>query len=222
MSSEATGLSRKDRILVRVISLAGATLVLLLGLSWRVRECHHEHVEKLHEAGRPALFAFWHGELLSLTYVCRRRRIHVLTSLHRDGEIISQVIEALGFGAIRGSSSRGSVGALLTMIKRAGEGFDLGVTPDGPRGPAESVKRGVFYLSEKSGAAVVPIAVAASRARRLSSWDSFMIPLPFSRVAVVYGEPLTWDESDPFDRKVALLKSALDRAHSEATGLVER
>ena len=222
MSSEPKGLSKKDRILVRVVSRLGAVLVLLLGLSWRVEERHRERVNALHEAGRPAIFTFWHGELLSLTYVCRRRKIQVLTSLHRDGEIISQVIEALGFGAVRGSSSRGSVGALLTMIKKAGEGFDLGVTPDGPRGPAESVKRGVFYLSEKSGAAIVPIAVAASRAKLLSSWDSFMIPLPFSRVAVVYGEPLTWDESDPFEDKVALLKSALDRAHSEAAGLVER
>ena len=222
MSSEPTGLSRKDRIFVRVVSGAGAVLVLLLGLSWRVEERHLERVDALHREGRPVLFTFWHGVLLSLTYVCRRRDIQVLTSLHRDGEIISQVIEALGFGAVRGSSSRGSVGALLTMIRKAGEGFDLGVTPDGPRGPAESVKEGVFYLSEKSGAAIVPTAVAASRARRLSSWDRFMIPLPFSRVVVVYGEPLTWDESDPFEEKVALLKAGLDGARSEAVGLAER
>ena len=108
------------------------------------------------------------------------------------------------------------------MLARAVEGLDLAVTPDGPRGPAERIKRGVFYLAEKSGGKLVPVGVAAARAKRISSWDSFMVPLPFSRVAVVYGEPLEWDESATFEEKAALLEAALGRLNREAAEAVAR
>jgi lysophospholipid acyltransferase (LPLAT)-like uncharacterized protein len=222
MSAKRSGPSLRDRIYVGVAGRLGPLLVLLLGATWRAEEIHYERVEAIHESGRPALFAFWHGVLLPLTYVCRRRRIQVLTSLHRDGEVISRVIEALGFGAVRGSSSRGSARALVAMMARGAEGLDIAVTPDGPRGPARSVKRGVFYLAEKSGARLVPVGVGASRVRRLSSWDGFMIPLPFSRVSVVYGEPLVWDESDAFETKSALFEAAIDRANAEAEEAARR
>jgi hypothetical protein len=217
MSATRGGPSLRDRIYV-----GGPLLVLLLGATWRAEEIHYERVEAVHESGRPALFAFWHGVLLPLTYICRRRRIQVLTSLHRDGEVISRVIEALGFEAVRGSSSRGSARGLVSMIARGVEGLDIAVTPDGPRGPARSVKRGVFYLAEKSGARLVPVGVGASRAWRLSSWDGFMIPQPFSRVSVVYGEPLAWDESDAFETKSALFEAAIDRANAEAEEAARR
>jgi len=140
--------------------------------------------------------------------------------MHRDGELISRVIAALGFGVIRGSSTRGSVRGLIKLIAKGRDGLDLGITPDGPKGPAESIKRGVFYVTEKSGARLVPIGVAVARAKLLSSWDSFMIPLPFTRVAVVYGEPLEWDESAPFEEKAALLEAALGRVNKEAAEAV--
>jgi len=209
-----------DRVLVGVVGCAGPVLVRLLGSTWRSTEIHGERVERVHELGRPVVLAFWHGALLSLTYVDRGRNIQVLTSMHRDGELISRVIAALGFGVVRGSSTRGSVRGLLKLIAKGRDGFDLGITPDGPKGPAESIKRGVFYVAEKSGARLVPIGVAAARAKRLSSWDSFMIPLPFTRVAVVYGEPLQWDESAPFEEKAVLLEAALGRVNEEAAEAV--
>jgi lysophospholipid acyltransferase (LPLAT)-like uncharacterized protein len=222
MSGERGKPTLKERFLLGAAGRLGPLLVLLLGATWRIEEIHYERVEAIHESGRPAVFAFWHGVLLPLTYVCRRRNIQVLTSLHRDGEAISRVIEALGFGAVRGSSSRGSARGLVRMISRGAEGLDLAVTPDGPRGPARSVKRGVFYLAEKSGGRLVPVGVGASRAKRLSSWDSFMIPLPFSRVAVVYGEPLVWCESDEFETRSSLFRAAAEAANAEAAEAAAR
>jgi lysophospholipid acyltransferase (LPLAT)-like uncharacterized protein len=163
--------------------------VRLLGSTWRSTEIHIERVERVHESGRPALLAFWHGTLLPLEYICRDRNIQ----------------------ALRG---------LLRMLARAVEGFDLTIATDGPKGPPGRVKRGIFYLAEKSGGKVIPVGAAAARAKRLSSWDSFMIPLPFTRVAVVYGEPLEWDESAPFEEKAALLEAALGRVNKEATEAV--
>ncbi len=211
-----------DRILVGFVGCAGPVLVRLLGSTWRSTEIHRERIERVHESGRPVVLAFWHGALLPLTFIDRGRNIQVLTSMHRDGELISRVIAALGFGVVRGSSTRGSVRGLIKLIAKGRDGLDLGITPDGPKGPAESIKRGVFYVTERSGARLVPLGVAAARAKRLSSWDSFMVPLPFSRVAVVYGEPLEWDESAPFEEKAALLEAALGRVNEEAAEAVAR
>jgi len=213
-------LSAWDRFVVGAAGRLGPLFLHLLGSTWRTRELHFDRAEGVHESGRPVVFAFWHGVLLPLEYVCRNRNIQVLSSLHRDGEISARLMTALGYGVVRGSSTRGSARGLLRMLARAVEGLDLAVTPDGPTGPAESVKRGVFYLAEKSGGKLIPVGAAASRGRRLSSWDRFLIPLPFARVSVVYGEPLEWDESAPFEEKATLLKSALDRINREASEAV--
>jgi lysophospholipid acyltransferase (LPLAT)-like uncharacterized protein len=205
-----------DRLIVSLAGWLGPIVVLLLGSTWRVREIRTERVENAHGEGRPAVYVFWHGVLLPLTYTHRRRNIQVLTSLHRDGEIISRILLGLGFGVLRGSSTRGSARGLMQMLSRALNGLDVAITPDGPTGPARSVKRGVFYVTEKSGGALFPVGVAASRVKHLGSWDSFAIPLPFSRVVVVYEGPLRWDESAPFEDKASLLKDALARANEEA------
>ena len=222
MSPRRPGLSVWGRILVGFVGRIGPAMLRLLGSSWRAAEIHVERVERVHELGRPAVFAFWHGVLLPLEYICRGRNIQVLSSWHRDGEISARLMTAMGYGVVRGSPTRGSARGLLRMLARAVEGLDLAVTPDGPRGPAERVKRGVFYLAEKSGGKLVPVGVAAARAKRMSSWDSFMVPLPFSRVAVVYGEPLEWDESATFEEKAALLEAALGRLNREAAEAVAR
>ena len=216
MSAGRARLSPWDRVLVDVVGRLGPLLLLLLGSTWRAAEVRYERVEEVHESGRAVVFAFWHGVLLPLEFVCRGRNIQVLSSWHRDGEMSARLMTALGYGVVRGSSSRGSARGLMRMLARAVEGLDLAITPDGPTGPAGSVKRGIFYLAEKSGGSLVPVGVGAARARRLSSWDRFLIPLPFSRVAVVYGEPLTWDESAPFEEKAAMLKAAIDRLNVEA------
>ena len=222
MSPARTKLSVGDSVLVASVGLIGPALVRLLGSTWRATEIHVERVARVHESGRPVVFAFWHGVLLPLEYICRGRGIQVLSSLHRDGEMIARVMTAMGYGVVRGSSTRGAARGLLRMLARAVEGHDLAITPDGPKGPARRVKRGIFYLAEKSGGVLVPVGVGAARAKRLSSWDSFLVPLPFSRVAVVYGEPLEWDESAPFEEKAALLEVALGRVNEEAREAVAR
>ncbi len=216
LSRRRAGLSLWDRVLVGAVGRLGPLLLMLLGSTWRVAELHTERVDEVHATGRAVVFAFWHGVLLPLEFICRDRNIQVLSSWHRDGEMSARLMTALGYGVVRGSSTRGSARGLLRMLARAVEGFDLAVTPDGPKGPARSVKRGIFYLAERSGGRLIPVGVGASRAGRLSSWDSFMVPLPFSRVTVVYGEPLAWDASAPFDEKAATLKAAIERLSAEA------
>jgi len=115
--------------------------------------------------------------------------IAVLVSRHRDGELITQVIEKLGFVAARGSSTRGGEAGVRGMLAWAGQDRHLALTPDGPRGPAEQMKPGALYLAERTGRRMVPIGVAARPVRALRSWDRFRVPWPFARVLVSHGAP---------------------------------
>src|SRR5262249_9356731 len=139
--------------------------------------------------GARCIFAFWHSRLLPLAFTHRDRGIAVLVSRHRDGEIITRVIERMGFVAGRGSSTRGGEEGVRDMIEWAARAHLLAIPPDGPRGPAEIVKPGLVYLASRTGRPVVPVVATARPAWRLRSWDGFRVPRPFARVTVTYGAP---------------------------------
>jgi lysophospholipid acyltransferase (LPLAT)-like uncharacterized protein len=169
---------------------AGTGLVLALGVTWRlVRVRLHERDALLHR-GERCIFACWHARLLPLAYTHRHRSIAVLSSRHADGELIARIITRLGFLTGRGSSTRGGEEGVRAMLQHAEAGRLLGLTPDGPRGPAERVKPGLVYLASRTGFPVIPIATAARRSWKLASWDRLRIPHPFARVVVAYGAPI--------------------------------
>ena len=161
-----------------------------LGSTWRLQHAGMEEQDRRIAEGEGCIFAFWHSGLLSLTYAHRDRGAGVLVSRHRDGELISRVVQRLGFRTARGSSTRGGAEGLREMIAFADRGHILAFTPDGPRGPAERVKPGLVYLASRTGRPVVPAASAAGAEWRLNSWDGFRVPKPFARVIVGYGPPV--------------------------------
>lgn len=196
MGDERAGGSRLREAL---IAGAGVWLVRLLGWTWRIRVTHDEQLRALRAAKKPVIFALWHGTLLPLLYFHRRQGIAVLISEHADGEIIARVAMHLGYRTVRGSTSRGAARALLGLVRVIGEGNDLAITPDGPRGPAKSVAPGTLVVAQRSGAPILPIAMQASSAWRLKSWDSFIIPKPFARVHVSYGDLVYIERADVRD-----------------------
>jgi lysophospholipid acyltransferase (LPLAT)-like uncharacterized protein len=135
------------------------------------------------------IYAFWHENLLLPAYQYGRRNIHVLISQHADGELIAEACKHLGFRLVRGSTTRGGVEALRLMKKLANVGH-LGITPDGPRGPRRKVQVGAIYLAARTGLPIVPIGFAFARAWRMSSWDRFALPLPYSHAVCVTGTPI--------------------------------
>jgi lysophospholipid acyltransferase (LPLAT)-like uncharacterized protein len=145
---------------------------------------------RLRASGQPFVFAFWHGQMLPLLYQHRGEGVAVLISEHGDGEIIAQIALGLGYGTVRGSTSRGATRALVEMARAIDAGSELAITPDGPRGPARSVASGVLAVAHRSGAPIVPIGVWARRGWHLKSWDRFLIPRPFTRVQIAYGDPI--------------------------------
>jgi lysophospholipid acyltransferase (LPLAT)-like uncharacterized protein len=175
---------------MRVVAPLGAGLVRLLGATWRLDRTGIAGYDAEIAKGERCIFAFWHSRLLALTFTHRARGVAVLVSRHQDGELITRVIDRLGFVTARGSSTRGGEEGLREMIEWARRDYLLAIAPDGPRGPAEQVKSGLVYLASRTGLPVVPAAAAASPAWRLKSWDGFRIPAPFARVVVAYAPPI--------------------------------
>lgn len=151
------------------------------------------HFDKSKVSLVPTVFVFWHGELMMLIFGYKDYRqttaIDAIISEHSDGEIISRIIKLFRGGSIRGSSSRGAIKALKAAFTSLKLGRDLGITPDGPRGPRHSVAAGVVAIAQKTNTPIVTMNVKASRAWRLKSWDSFAIPKPFSRLDFYYSDP---------------------------------
>jgi lysophospholipid acyltransferase (LPLAT)-like uncharacterized protein len=182
--------SRRKRIEAAIIAATGYRLVAALGSTLRWRTEGLEHFDAIVKGGRQPIMAFWHGRILPATYYFRRRGIVVMTSENFDGEWIAGIIERFGYGAARGSSSRGGSRALLEMARKLDAGYPSGFTVDGPRGPARVVQPGTVWLAKATGHPVLPFHLEASRYWTTKSWDRTQIPKPFSTVAIAMGEPL--------------------------------
>lgn len=143
----------------------------------------------------PVIYALWHNRIFTIPpiWCCtggKLRKSVVLTSASKDGAILAKAMEVFQLGAVRGSSSRRAVAALIGMKRALQEGFDVCITPDGPRGPRYSFHPGVIKLAQATGAPIVPIHLHFTSAWRLKTWDRLVIPKPFSRVVVVFDELL--------------------------------
>lgn len=156
----------------------------------RIREFGRDTVDAFSAEGKPMMFALWHNEVFPLMYTRRTLRIVAVVSQSRDGEYLARLLQALGIKTARGSSSRGGIGALLNAARLMREQKYSGcITVDGPRGPRHVVKQGAVVLAFRTPAYVVPIRLFAAKAKEFRSWDRFRLPLPFSRVDIVFGEP---------------------------------
>ena len=149
---------------------------------------------KLTREDRTFIVAFWHGRLLMMPLAWHGLApFHMLISAHRDGRIIAGAMTYFGIETIAGSTSRGGSSALREILKRLKEGGCVGITPDGPRGPAMTVSIGIVNIARLAGVPIVPVTYATSRRRELASWDRFHLALPFGRGVFLFGEPIEID-----------------------------
>lgn len=204
---------------VEVVSFLAAWFIRALRASVRLRHHGDGGLRKWEREGEHFILAFWHRHLLLMPYAYRGRWISVLVSQSKDGELIARTVARLGIDSTRGSSSRGGVSGMKALLRKAAEGWDLAFTPDGPRGPVREVQPGVILAAAATGLPIQPVAVAASRAKLLRSWDRFVVPAPFSTVHFVYGEPLVVERRGDTAEAAAELKRRLDAAESEAEKL---
>lgn len=220
MTGDEKRAARRARRRVLISRVGGLALRVLAG-TWRIRYRNVGPVDALHRAGQPYILTLWHGELLPLLWTLRRRGLTALVSEHGDGEILARVALSLGYRTVRGSSTRGAGRALLGMSRAVEEDRrPLAFTPDGPRGPAHTFAPGALMVAQRTGAPVVPVAAGASRAWRLKSWDSFLIPKPFARVTIVYGDPVSVDAPTVRDAvgQAARFETLLNATSAAANG----
>ena len=182
------------------------------------------------------IIAAWHSRVLLIPSIWSRiaRKLPanayqtaMLVSLSRDGESVARAVEQFGLDTIRGSSThkrkrkdKGGVAAIAETSRRLRSGSVVCLTPDGPRGPAEQVQAGPVLLAQRAGAAILPAALSVKPAWRLDTWDRFMIPLPFSKGAMVLGEPLFIPKDETPEAGQARVQSAMAAVYARADDIV--
>lgn len=146
----------------------------------------------------PAIYCVWHNRLaLCMTayfgYVKKHNQtpgMAAMVSASKDGGLLAAILECFKVQPVRGSSSRRGRQALLELTTWAEQGYDLAITPDGPRGPRYVVQDGVTSLAQLTSFPIVPVSYSLGWKIRLNSWDGFQIPLPFSRCEMIYEKPI--------------------------------
>lgn len=174
--------------------LPALIVFLLRALSWTLRWRVEDRCGFTRPGLAPIIGVFWHNRLLAMPLLyhrfCPGRRGTCLTSPSKDGAIIAGVTAHFGIAAVRGSSSRRGSLALREMAEALAAGSDIGITPDGPRGPIYHLHPGAIKLAQLTGAPIMPVHAFYSRYWELKSWDAFRIPKPFARVEIVCGETI--------------------------------
>ena len=185
-----SGYTLRERALVRFADISLYSLIALIGRTIRFEVDGWENFEAIASAGKIPIYSFWHDRIFAGTYFFRDRGIVVITSQSLDGEYIARFIKRLGYGSVRGSSTRGGVGALVEMIRLMRQGLPMAFTVDGPRGPRYEAKKGAVLLAKKSSNPIMPFVVEAAEYWAVRSWDRLQIPKPFTRARLIIGEPI--------------------------------
>src|SRR6266481_6495929 len=205
-----------DRLLVRAADLLFFLLIKLIGRTIKFEIEGWEHWEAASTGGKPPIYTFWHNRVFLSTYFWRRRRIVVMTSQSFDGEYIARFIQRFGYGAARGSSTRGGIGALVEMVRLVRAGCPTAFTIDGPKGPRYAAKMGPVLLAKKTGQPILPFTITAKSLWQAKSWDLFQVPKPFTRVRVDIAPPI-YVQRDADENSLEAKRSELQRALDEIT-----
>jgi lysophospholipid acyltransferase (LPLAT)-like uncharacterized protein len=209
----------------RLVPFLAFCLHRVLRATLRVEREGFEAVQRLIDRNERFVLCFWHRRLvmMPLAYPFRRRNaegetrgVAILSSDSKDGERSAATWRWLGIHAVRGTAGHSGAQALVKMIQIVKQGWDLGITVDGPRGPRQKAKPGVLAVSRKTGAWLVPVCVAYRRAWTLRTWDGMLIPKPFSRVKVAYGEPFRIASALEEDALLPVLEARLNAQEGQA------
>lgn len=188
-------------------------------ISGRWRIVGAEKASKLAEDGQPLIVVFWHGRMVMTPFGWRHsNRVHVLSSAHRDGQIASRTMGHFGVRPVFGSTKRGGAGALLRLGKILRDGDIVAISPDGPRGPRMRASAGAVHLARLAGAKIIPLTFSARPSHVFSSWDRFMLPLPFCRGVILWGTPMEVAR----DADTAMLESSRELLEQSLTDLTGR
>jgi lysophospholipid acyltransferase (LPLAT)-like uncharacterized protein len=206
----------KDRFVIKAADLTFFILISIICRTLRWEVSGQEHFDAACAQGAIPIYTFWHNRIFPGTYFFRNRRIIIMTSRSKDGEYIARFIQRFGYGAVRGSSTRGAVGALVELVKLMRAGCPAGFSIDGPKGPKYVAKMGAVLLSKKTGYPILPFSLTPRRRVTINSWDKLQIPLPFTKVLVEF-EPPIFVTSDATEETLQLKRDELQQSLDQVT-----
>lgn len=209
----------KEWWMMTAVPFLGYLYIRFLRLTTRVTYRGEEVLGRVRKERGNYILAFWHSRLVMMPYVYPGNRLVVLASKHRDSVMLSKILHRFGLSTAFGSSTRGGVAGVREILRKVREGFDVGITPDGPKGPRRRVKAGVIATARFTGLPIVPVAFAASHGKRLGSWDRTLLPWPFGRGLFVYGSPIEVGRESDEEEQEAIrlaLQAELDRLTDDA------
>ncbi|QDV10097.1 hypothetical protein Poly30_56590 [Planctomycetes bacterium Poly30] len=215
----------RRRVTAPIVPALAPALLRGLSRTWRVKMIRPELRTGVLDSPDGCIPVLWHGRMATAASAFAGTRATVLVSASGDGALADMLLQRLGYGTLRGSTAKGGARAIREMRALLSSGVPVAITPDGPRGPRHHMNLGAAFLARATGRPVLPIGFGVSRALRLGSWDRFTIPLPFSRVTVVFGEPLEVPRASGEDALVAAtdeIRSRLIGAEIEAFASLDK
>jgi lysophospholipid acyltransferase (LPLAT)-like uncharacterized protein len=197
-----------------MVSIAVWLLGTLLGYTWRVTIRGNVSMSPSSRQHTGRIFCFWHAHLLPIAFIFRNTQQTAVVSRSRDGQLAADVARMWRHDIIAGSSHRGGSSVIRQCVRLLDNKMDIGITPDGPKGPSQQVKPGAAQLAHVCSAPIVTLSVLPERAWYLNTWDHFMIPMPFTRITIQVGDPIdhtaTGSSRDPVADLSRLLQEKLD------------
>ena len=184
--------------LKKIFSLIGAAYIYFVYISSKKKFINKDSFDKLISENESFIYALWHDQLLlsPLTWLSNKK-INILISKHKDGDIIADLIRFHGFNSVRGSTNnpnkekeKNSVSNIRKILKSLKNNVSIGITPDGPRGPRHKVSEGTINIARISNKRILPMALAYKKKWILNTWDKFIIPMPFNEICIVWGVPM--------------------------------
>ena len=210
-----------DRLVEALAPRLAYRYIRLLRASMRFESHNAGVLDRVRDEHGQYIMVFWHSRFVLMRFAHPYEKLAVLASMHRDAKMLGRVLERLNVVIARGSSTRGGTVGMRELLRRVRDGYDLAITPDGPKGPRRRVKAGVLAAGKYTGKPIVAVGFGASRGRRLASWDQTLMPYPFSRGVFVYGEPMLVP-ADAGDDQLACMRDELERTLDRVTDEADR
>jgi hypothetical protein len=211
----------KKNLYKQVLPYIFFVILYLIGKTLRIQIINRDVESRLEKQGKAIIYTFWHGRMLYFPYLYRfSNKSTILTSPSEDGEIVARTAKIFGFSSIRGSSFKRGGPALLKMTRSIKEGKAVTVVGDGSRGPLYKVQEGIINLAYLTGAPILPVVYGVKNKIQLKTWDRFIIPLPFSKIKVMYGDPVYVDKKTEEIKSKSKLEE-LEKKLKEITQVVD-
>jgi len=187
-------------------------IIRIVSSTFKIKYINREIFDKNISNNKKILLAFWHQRQFALVNSHKDFKICLITSLSKDGDIQTAIMKRFGYRCVRGSSSKGGVSALKGAIREIICGYNMAIAVDGPRGPIYEVKDGILFIARVCDSIIIPVSSSAKKAIIFNkAWDKYILPLPFTKVVIIYGNPIVFKKGDDINFKREELKKELDR-----------